>query len=163
MTAEAAIRRAMMSDRDVVGEIAVEAWRPIYAHYRELLGDDLFVDLHSDWEESKRRQVQQACQHDTPGVALVATLDGVVVGFVSFYLHAAPVGIVGNNAVHPRYQRRGIAGQLYEAALAELRAAGMRYARVTTGTDPAHAPARRAYEKAGFSAGPGSVTYYQNL
>jgi hypothetical protein len=39
----------------------------------------------------------------------------------------------------------------------------MGYARVTTGGDPAHAPARRGYEKAGFGADLPSVTYHREL
>ena len=35
--------------------------------------------------------------------------------------------------------------------------------RVTTGADDAHAPARRAYEKAGFEKSLSSVTYYKKL
>ena len=38
-----------------------------------------------------------------------------------------------------------------EGSLARMREAGMRVATVATGADPSHAPARRAYEKAGFT------------
>mgnify|MGYP001275159104 CR=1 FL=1 len=158
-----AIRDGVASDADVVAEIAVEAWRPIYAHSRETLGSELFAHLHTDWEAEKARQVRQACEDDSRGSVLIATVGGVVVGFVSFYTHAAPVGVIGNNAVRPEYQSRGIATELYETTLDRLRAAGMRYARVTTGGDPAHAPARRAYEKVGFGAELPSVTYHREL
>jgi hypothetical protein len=49
----------------------------------------------------------------------------------------------------------------YEHALDRLREGGMRFARVGTGLDPAHAPARRAYKKAGFSIQLPSVEYYR--
>jgi hypothetical protein len=52
---------------------------------------------------------------------------------------------------------------LRDASLDRLRTAGMGYARVTTGGDPAHAPARRGYEKAGFGADLPSVTYHREL
>ena len=39
---------------------------------------------------------------------------------------------------------------------------GMKLAGVSTGGDPGHAPARRAYEKAGYTAFP-NVWYYQPL
>jgi hypothetical protein len=42
-------------------------------------------------------------------------------------------------------------------------AAGMRYATVGTGGDPSHEPARRAYEKAGFSVHIPSVYMYREL
>lgn len=37
---------------------------------------------------------------------------------------------------------------------------GMKYATVSTGLDDGHAPARRAYEKMGFSKNLPSVKYY---
>ena len=43
------------------------------------------------------------------------------------------------------------------------RAAGVKVVRVTTGLDWAHAPARRAYERAGFRRHLDSVTYYMEL
>jgi ribosomal protein S18 acetylase RimI-like enzyme len=65
--------------------------------------------------------------------------------------------------VHPEWQGRGIAAALYQAALAKMRANGMRAVRVTTGLDEGHAPARAAYQKAGFIVGLPSITYYQDL
>ena len=52
---------------------------------------------------------------------------------------------------------------LYEAVFDKLRAAGCTVVRVGTGLDEAHAPARRAYQKAGFTAKLESVTYYKKL
>jgi hypothetical protein len=40
---------------------------------------------------------------------------------------------------------------------------GMALATVGTGADPSHAPARRAYEKAGFGAALPSVSLYRLL
>jgi len=44
-----------------------------------------------------------------------------------------------------------------------FREACLKYASVTTGLDPGHAPARKAYEKAGFNLRREDVTYYQKL
>lgn len=52
---------------------------------------------------------------------------------------------------------------MYAYAFARLRERGMRYVRVSTGGDPAHAPARRAYEKAGFVIGLPGVEYHREL
>jgi GNAT superfamily N-acetyltransferase len=94
----------------------------------------------------------------------VAELEGTAVGFVTCFVHSAiPAGEIGNNAVHPAYQGRGFAPRLYERAFDWLREKGMEYARVTTGGDPAHAPARRAYEKAGFDVPLPVVQYYREL
>jgi len=44
-----------------------------------------------------------------------------------------------------------------------FRQEGLKYAMVGTGMDEGHAPARRAYEKAGFDIPRTDVTYYKYL
>jgi ribosomal protein S18 acetylase RimI-like enzyme len=53
--------------------------------------------------------------------------------------------------VDPHYQRRGINSQLTEFATAHMWSCGTDIAVVETGGDPGHAPARAAYETAGFT------------
>jgi GNAT superfamily N-acetyltransferase len=65
-------------------------------------------------------------------------------------------------AVHPDYQNEGIGTELNNFALGKMRAAGMKLAVVGTGGDPGHAPARRSYEKAGYTGLP-LVRYYKDL
>ena len=87
-----------------------------------------------------------------------------LVGFVTYQLdEAALTGTIGNNAVDPRWQGHGIATALYRRTLEVFRQAGMRVARVTTGLDPAHSPARAAYRRAGFEHEVPSVTLYREL
>ena len=89
---------------------------------------------------------------------------GAVAGFATFRLDLeARVGEIGNNAVDPVWQGYGIATALYERVLDLFRAQGLLLARVTTGLDDAHAPARAAYRKAGFHAAVPSVTLYREL
>ena len=52
---------------------------------------------------------------------------------------------------------------MYRAVLAHFKERGMRFAKVQTGLDPAHAPARRAYELAGFDIRHEDVTYFKKL
>jgi tetrahydromethanopterin S-methyltransferase subunit E len=52
---------------------------------------------------------------------------------------------------------------MYKQAMARMKELGVAVAAVGTGSDPSHAPARRAYEKAGFGAGLGSVYLYKRL
>ncbi len=52
---------------------------------------------------------------------------------------------------------------MYQAALAYFKDQGIKVVRVTTGLDEGHAPARRAYERAGFSLKRESVTYFMKL
>ena len=44
-----------------------------------------------------------------------------------------------------------------------MRLDGVAYVRVLTGDDPAHAPARRAYEKVGFERHMPRITYWRKL
>jgi len=65
-------------------------------------------------------------------------------------------------AVHPDYQNHGIGTELNNFVLEKMRGSGARLAVVGTGGDPGHAPARRSYEKAGYTALP-LVRYYKAL
>ena len=88
----------------------------------------------------------------------------MVVGFCIGYARPAlGIGEIGNNAVHPDWQRKGIATRLYQYAFEQLRERGMRYVKVHTGGDPSLAPARRAYQKAGFDVALPQVEYYREL
>jgi len=65
-------------------------------------------------------------------------------------------------AVDPDHQGRGIGTALTGFALDRLKDAGMKVAMVETGGDPGHAPARRVYEKAGYTLLP-IARYFKNL
>jgi GNAT superfamily N-acetyltransferase len=149
---------------DSVLDIAVAAWAPIFAAARQDLGSELFELFHSDWQSTKKRNVRDACRGVASAMVCVAETDGRVVGFASYYARAArQVGVIGNNAVHPGFQGRGIAPRMYEYVLERLRGLGMRGVTVETGGDDSHAPARRAYAKVGFQAGRPAVRYYREL
>ena len=93
----------------------------------------------------------------------VAEVDGRPVGFVVYELNLQDkAGEVPLLAVHPDHQNQGIGTKLNEFALARMQESGMRLAVVGTGGDPGHAPARRSYEKAGYTPLP-LVRYYQAL
>lgn len=120
----------------------------------------------SGWDDLRgtRFYYSEACKPGDSAHVRVAEKQGKVAGFIMFYENVAP-GIVeiGNNAVDPDCQRLGIGTKMYEYALAELKRLGMQYAQVGTGGDASHASARRAYEKAGFSASVPGVHYYCKL
>ena len=52
---------------------------------------------------------------------------------------------------------------MYQAVFERFKAEGMQAAMVTTGLDDAHAPARRAYERAGFKRKAEQVCYIMDL
>ena len=73
------------------------------------------------------------------------------------------IGEIGLNAVHPEHAGRGVGTALYEQILTRMRALGAAIATVGTGGDPSHAPARRAYDKAGFGPAIPSLWLYKLL
>jgi ribosomal protein S18 acetylase RimI-like enzyme len=158
------IRDLQPADADAVVAIAVAAWTPIFACYRDLLGDDVYHAICPDWLAYKAQRVRAACEGQLNATVCVAERAGRIVGFVSFMADEATLmGEIGNNAVHPDYQGQGIGPRMYAHALARLRALGMRGVKVSTGADEAHARARRAYEKMGFDRQLGRVDYYRML
>ena len=76
--------------------------------------------------------------------------------------HEARIGELCMIAVHPGSRRQGIGAALNDRALELMTEAGMQLAELGTGGDPAHAAARRSYERAGYTAFP-LVRYYKEL
>jgi ribosomal protein S18 acetylase RimI-like enzyme len=164
------IRPLLPSDVDAVVEIAIAAWKPIIARLRQEMGDELFMLARPDWQQEKARRVRKACAPDSSAIVAVAEVAQIsgqatrVAGFCTCYARPAlGIGEIGNNAVHPDWQGRGIAARLYQYAFEQLRERGMRYVQVRTGGGRAHAPARRAYQKAGFDVALPQVEYYRKL
>lgn len=162
--AELAIRDLEPADVEAVVAIAVAAWEPIFAQFRAIMGDELFAAACPRWQEEKARQVRAACEPDSPTMVCVAERAGEVAGFITFRVNEQTgIGEIGNNAVRPDCQGQGLGTAMYRHVLDRMRALGMRFARVHTGLDPSHAPARAAYEKAGFDIQVPSVNYYRKL
>jgi ribosomal protein S18 acetylase RimI-like enzyme len=158
------IRDMQSGEAEELAAIAVLAWEPVYSLYQREMGADLFGRLYGDWRTHKGDQIRRACAPGASCQVLVAEQTGEVVGFCTYRASIAPgVGELDNNAVRPSHQGQGIAPRLYEEAFARLRAQGMAYVCVRTGLDDAHAPARRAYEKAGFDIALPRVDYYRAL
>ena len=152
------------SDRAELLDIAEAAWAPVFESFHSLLGPTIFDTAFPDWRMDKRGQIDSACSGDRGVHLVVADMGGRPVGFITYYLNESTrIAEIGNNAVHPDHQNAGIGARMYEHALAKMKEAGMKCARVTTGLDESHAPARRAYEKAGFDRSLPSVTYYKQL
>src|SRR5690606_40629023 len=103
-------------------------------------------------DEAQGEHLTSQLREDSVWEVYCAELQDQVVGFVSVRLDEERlVGEIGLNAVHPDHAGKGVGTSLYEHALARMREVGLRVATVATGGDPSHAPARRAYVKAGFN------------
>jgi ribosomal protein S18 acetylase RimI-like enzyme len=131
-----------------VVELSLDAWAPVFASFRAMLGPGLYERVHPDWRTSQAEAVRAALDANHTWVAID---DGLVVGFVNVVFDEAErSGEIYMIAVDPAAQRRGIASALTELALHEMRLRGLTLAIVATGGDPGHAPARATYTKAGF-------------
>jgi ribosomal protein S18 acetylase RimI-like enzyme len=154
------IRQYRSDDAEAVVRLSIEAWEPVFASFRAILGEALYQRVHPDWETDQAASVRDALDRNDTWVSVN---DGSVSGFVNvaFDLPAGSAEIY-MIAVDPAFQRQGIASALTEWALDEMRARGIDLAIVATGGDPGHAPARATYEKAGFTGCP-QVWYARTL
>ena len=161
--AQIEIRVFEESDLDAVVEFSLRAWEPVFISIRDLLGDALFLRLHPDWRADQAQAVRSSCSNDERKV-FVAVVGDKPVGFVAVALNAfhERMGWIDIIGVDPDHQRRGISARLSECALDYMRSHGMDIAVVETGGDPGHAPARAAYESAGFTRLP-IARYFQLL
>lgn len=150
-------------DRDAVISLSLRAWAPVFVSLEAVLGESgVFARLHPDWRADQRRAVA-ATVSDKQIQVWVAECDAVVAGFVAVRLdRQADIGEIYMLAVDPDHQRRGIGSLLTSFALDRIKDSGVTLAMVETGGDPGHAPARRTYEKAGFTPLP-IVRYFRKL
>ena len=146
------IRNFRQDDLEAVVEFSLRAWAPVFASVRDVMGDDIFLRLHPDWKVDQDQVVRSSCTSDEHEV-FVAVAGGRPVGFVAIALNAfhERMGVIDIIGVDPDFQRRGVGSQLAEFATEHMRSRGMDIAVIETGGDPGHAPARAAYETAGFT------------
>ena len=154
-------RSSTALDVDAAVAIAVEQWAPIYEEYRKMLGEEIYSFVFADRINLKAENVRRGVL-DTEH-CIIAECEGEVCGFCTFVINENGVGTIKSNAVSSKRRGRGIAGMMYGRVMEIMRAEGCRAVEVHTGLDDAHAPARKAYEKAGFEVGLPSIVYYKKL
>jgi ribosomal protein S18 acetylase RimI-like enzyme len=156
------VRRGADEDLPAVQVVNLAAFEPIQESFAEILGPGLNALAFPDWSTSQQRELEELVEK--PNVALfVAESNARIVGFVIVELDdESRVGEVSMIAVHPDARRQGLGALLNDLALQFMRDAGMKLAELETGGDPAHAAARRSYERAGYTALP-VVRYYKEL
>jgi len=157
------IRPLNNSDINDLVELSLLAWEPVFTAWEQILGPKLYpIAIYPDWRKSQKDVVEKGCSNEN-FTTWVAEQGGKVVGFVAYELNDNnKIGEVQLLAVHPEYQNHGIGTELNNFALEKLKEAGMKLAVVGTGGDEGHAPARKSYEKAGYTALP-LVRYYKDL
>ena len=153
------IRTARSGDAEALGDVTLAGWEG--ATVGERLRERHACLEAYDWREEKRGQVEGFAR-EHPEWALVAEVAGRVVGYATYTFNGETwIGEIGNNAVHPEFRGRGIGRALQEEALARLRGAGMKAARVTTLVTSG--AARKMYERARYVEIARSITYSQEL
>jgi GNAT superfamily N-acetyltransferase len=155
-------------DRSALQHIRQAAFEPVFRSFREIVGAEIaaIAFIHADAEQAKLLDdiCDDICAAGSGHHVLVVTVGEQIVGFVSFTIDIAKrTGEIGLNAVHPDHAGRGLGTWMYEYVMLRMKELGMALATVGTGGDPSHAPARRAYEKAGFGPALPSIWYYKLL
>jgi ribosomal protein S18 acetylase RimI-like enzyme len=156
------IRPYTSTDRDAVVELSLRAWAPVFVWIERSLSPAVHAAFYPDgWRASQEKSVVDTCGDENVHT-WVWEEQGRAVAFVAVKRHSDELGEIYMIAVDPDYQRRGIANALTNFAVDWLRESGVSVAMVDTGADPGHAPARAAYEKAGFELMP-YARYFKKL
>jgi GNAT superfamily N-acetyltransferase len=156
------IRPQLDADIAAIVAFSLRAWRPVFESMARVLGPRLNRLVFPDWAAGQARAVEEVCRDESMTI-WVAEAGARPVGFVAVAVRADPDSVeIEMIAVDPDQQNRGIGSALLGCALDWAGAAGVRLVQLGTGGDPGHAPARRAYEKAGFTPLP-LVRYYKEL
>jgi len=155
------IRLYKPNDLEELLEITLLAFESIFESFKKILGPCIYPIIYPDWRRSQTEGVEKISQNNKIFL-WIAEVDEKVVGYIAYEQYDNQTAEVQLLAVHPEYQNRGIGTQLNNFALQKMRQGGMKMAIVSTGGDESHAPARRSYEKAGYTALP-LVKYYQDL
>ena len=156
------MREYRADDLEPVMAIADLAWRPIRQMSREALGDAIADVLNPMGDaKSKGLQVKAQIESGKYGIA-VCEHEDTVVGFITWQIDGL-FGEICNNGALKASGLKGIGQTMYHYVFDVFRRAGVKVVKVTTGLDWAHAPARRAYERAGFTKHLDSTTYFMEL
>jgi ribosomal protein S18 acetylase RimI-like enzyme len=146
------MRPARADDLSLLDEVRQAAFAPVFASFRSMLGEDIYELAQAREDEAQGELLISLLAPESGWKVYAAERGGMVVGFVAIRLnHDTHVGEIGLNAVHPDHAGKGVGTTMYDFAIARMKEPGMQVATVATGGDPSHAPARRAYEKAGFT------------
>jgi ribosomal protein S18 acetylase RimI-like enzyme len=158
------IRPFEAADLPAMQQVRQAAFKPVFQSFRDIVGEEIYALALAESDAEQAQLLDRLCEPGSPHQIFVATINNEIVGFVSFSLHAEKrIGEIGLNAVLPDHAGQGVGTSMYEFAMARMKESGMALATVSTGGDPSHLPARRAYQKAGFGPALPSVFLYKVL
>jgi len=158
------MRPAGVDDLPALDDVRQAAFAPVFASFRSILGAKIYELAQARDDEAQGELLSSLFAPESGWKVYAAEVGRTVVGFVSIQPNdETHVGELGLNAVHPQYAGKGVGTAMYDFAIARMKEEGMQVAIVGTGGDPSHAPARRAYEKAGFDRQLPTVWLYREL
>lgn len=161
---DASFRALHPDDLPTLQRIRQRAFAPVFASFAAIVGEAIAQVAFARADAEQAELLAKLCVPGAGRHVMVAEFTGAAVGFACLSADAATrIGEIGLNAVDPDHAGKGIGTAMYEAALVWMTQQGMAIATVGTGGDPSHAPARRAYQKAGFGTPIPSVTLYRML
>ncbi|HEU0223263.1 MAG TPA: GNAT family N-acetyltransferase, partial [Paracoccaceae bacterium] len=135
-----------------------------FRSFRDIVGAKIAAIAFAHADAEQARLLDEICAAGSGHHVSVVTVGGEIVGFVSFTIDGDKrMGEIGLNAIHPHHAGKGLGTWMYQQVLARMKALGVAVATVGTGGDPSHAPARRAYEKAGFGRALPALHLYKLL
>ena len=144
-------RLARPDDAARLDAIRAAAFAPVFASFRAVLGDEVYELAQRREDEAQGALLSSLLLPDSIWEVFVVEAGDEIAGFVAVRLdRETHVGEIGLNAVAPERAGKGVGTAMYDFAVEHMKRAGMKVATVATGADPSHAPARRAYRKAGF-------------
>jgi ribosomal protein S18 acetylase RimI-like enzyme len=155
------IRPFKNSDINDLITLTLLSFEPIFISFEKILGPQIYPIIYPDWRKRQKEGVVNVSNNKEINL-WVAEVDGNIIGYIAYELYDDETGEVQLIAVHPDYQNRGIGTELNTFALQKMKEGGKKLAIVSTGGDESHAPARRSYEKAGYTSLP-LVRYYKDL
>ena len=155
---------ANKEDIDSLEEIRKRAFQPIFDSFRSILGDTIYEYAQLPGDLAQKDYLRSLFDEDSVWKMWKVMGNEKIIGFVSIRIdEKTQVGEIGLNAIDPDDSKKGIGTQMYSFAVDIMKKAGMKVATVSTGGDPSHLPARKAYRKAGFLVEIPSVWMCQEL
>ena len=148
---------------DAVLDITRRAWSPVFPLVQEDIPGYVFEAFYpKGWLQRQLADVEATCSDPETDMWLSLTEEAPS-GFLGLRAHQEDsMGEIYIIAVDPTYQRRGVGQALMTFAFSWMRERGLAMAMVETGGDRGHAPARAAYESAGFERYP-VARYFRKL
>ncbi len=144
-------------------DISMLAWDPVFPLMKKEIPGYVYSAFYPDgWKARQLADISDVCRDSETNV-WVAVSGNEVSGFVGVRVHDEDsMGEIYVIAVHPAYQRRGIASALMSFAFDWLRQRDLKMVMVETGGDAGHAQSRATYESAGFERYP-VARYFREL